>query len=57
MQYLVYFAQTSFFDIANAESLGDEHGKMIVKDRVKQNILIKTTGCKSRGLYKNGRGQ
>jgi hypothetical protein len=40
-QDLIYSAQTSSFDPATAESLGHEYGKTIVKDMVKQNVLVK----------------
>ena len=38
---LVYSVQTESFDPASSESLGHEYGKMIVKDMMKNNVLIK----------------
>ncbi|MGZ5134977.1 MAG: hypothetical protein ACXWCG_07500 [Flavitalea sp.] len=38
---LIYSVQTESFDPASSESLGHEYGKMIVKDMVKNNVLIK----------------
>ncbi len=38
-QNLIYSAQTKSFDPINAEILGHEYGKMIVKNMVKQHIL------------------
>ena len=43
-QKLVYSAQTKSFDPANAESMGHEYGRMVVKDMVKQNVLKDLTG-------------
>ncbi len=40
-QDLIYSAQTSSFDPVNVESLGHDYGKMIVKDMVNQNVLLK----------------
>jgi hypothetical protein len=40
-QKLVYSVQTESFDPVNSESLAHEYGLLIVKDMVKQNVLIK----------------
>ena len=38
---LIYSVQTESFDPASSESLGHEYGRLIVKDMVKNNVLIK----------------
>lgn len=40
-QKLLYSAQTQSFDPADSESLGHEYGKLIVKDMVKNDVLLK----------------
>jgi hypothetical protein len=40
-QHLVYSVQTQSFDPANSGSLGHEYGRLIVKNMVKNNVLIK----------------
>lgn len=42
-QKLVYSVETESFDPANAESLGHEYGIMIIKNMLKQNVLMKRT--------------
>ncbi len=42
-QKLLYSVQTKSFDPANAESLGHEYGRMIVKNMVKKNVLHQQT--------------
>ncbi len=42
-QKLLYSVQTKSFDPANAESMGHEYGRMIVKNMVKKNILYQQT--------------
>jgi len=39
-QKLVYSVQTRSFDPASSESLGHEYGRMIVKNMLKENILL-----------------
>jgi hypothetical protein len=39
-QKLLYSVQTKSFDPANAESMGHEYGRIIVKNMVKKNILL-----------------
>ena len=41
-QKLVYSVQTQSFDPANSESMGHEYGQMIVKNMVKNDILIRS---------------
>jgi hypothetical protein len=40
-QKLIYSVQTQSFDQANSESMGHEYGKMILKDMLKNNVLVK----------------
>jgi len=40
-QHLVYSVQTQSFDAANSGSLGHEYGRLIVKNMVKNNVLVK----------------
>jgi len=40
-QHLLYSVQTQSFDPANSGSLGHEYGRLIVKNMVKNNVLVK----------------
>jgi hypothetical protein len=39
-QKLVYSVQTQSFDPASSESMGHQYGRMIIKNMVKQNVLL-----------------
>ena len=45
-QKLMYSVQTQSFNPANSESMGHEYGQMIVKNMIKQNVLIQQTATK-----------